>query len=81
VKKYELPPLPYAYDVLEPHISKEIIPLNHDKHHLAYVNVANAALEKLENGRKNKIQDIDVKPIERPFIPLCRSLVTFYILA
>ncbi|MGC2684251.1 MAG: superoxide dismutase, partial [Candidatus Nitrosopolaris sp.] len=35
MKKYELPPLPYAYDALEPHISKEIMNLHHDKHHLA----------------------------------------------
>ena len=65
MKKYELPPLPYAYDGLEPHISKEIMTLHHDKHHLAYVNGANAALEKLENGRKNNFQGIDVKAIER----------------
>jgi Fe-Mn family superoxide dismutase len=65
MKKYELPPLPYAYDALEPHISKEIMTLHHDKHHLAYVNGANAALEKLENGRKNNFQGTDVKAIER----------------
>ena len=39
--------------------------LHHDKHHLAYVNGANAALEKLEIGRKNNFQGIDVKAIER----------------
>src|SRR5215831_15611385 len=65
VNKYELPPLPYAYDALEPHISKEIMNLHHDKHHLAYVNGANAALEKLENGRKNSFDGMDVKAIER----------------
>jgi len=37
LKKYELPPLPYAPDALEPHISKEQLSLHHDKHHQAYV--------------------------------------------
>ncbi|MEE8132543.1 MAG: hypothetical protein V3T40_03100, partial [Nitrososphaerales archaeon] len=35
VKKYSLPELPYKYDALEPHISKDIMALHHDKHHLA----------------------------------------------
>ncbi len=65
MKKFELPPLPYAYDALEPHISKEIMTLHHDKHHLAYVNGANAALEKLENARSNNFQGTDTKAIER----------------
>lgn len=43
--KHELPPLPYAYDALEPYISKEIMMLHHDKHHAAYVNNLHAALE------------------------------------
>ncbi|CAM3202374.1 MULTISPECIES: superoxide dismutase [Corynebacterium] len=53
---YELPELPYAYDALEPHISKEIMELHHDKHHATYVAGANAALEALEaerNGEAN----------------------------
>jgi Fe-Mn family superoxide dismutase len=77
VKKYELPSLPYAYDALEPHISKEIMNLHHDKHHLAYVNGANAALEKLENGRKNNFQGVDVKAVET--YP-STTLATHYIL-
>ena len=52
-KKYVLPELPYAYDVLEPHISAEIMELHHSKHHQNYVNGANAALEKLEAARKD----------------------------
>src|SRR5579864_8077077 len=43
---HELPPLPYAYDALEPHIDKETMTLHHDKHHAAYVNNLNAAIEK-----------------------------------
>jgi Fe-Mn family superoxide dismutase len=49
--EYKLPPLPYAYDALEPHIDKETMTLHHDKHHLAYVNGLNAALKKLEEAR------------------------------
>ena len=41
-----LPDLPYAYDALEPYIDAETMHLHHDKHHQAYVNNANAALEK-----------------------------------
>ena len=41
-----LPDLPYAYDALEPYIDQETMHLHHDKHHQAYVNNANAALEK-----------------------------------
>ena len=59
-KTYTLPPLPYAYDALEPHISKQIMTLHHDKHHNAYVTGANAALDKLEKARAGALQ-IDIK--------------------
>jgi Fe-Mn family superoxide dismutase len=42
---YELPKLPYALDALEPVISKEIMDLHYNKHHAAYVNNLNKALE------------------------------------
>jgi Fe-Mn family superoxide dismutase len=38
-----LPPLPYAYNALEPYISEEIMTLHHTKHHQTYVNALNAA--------------------------------------
>jgi len=50
--KYELPPLPYDYAALEPHISAKIMELHHDKHHKTYVDGANKALEQLEEARK-----------------------------
>jgi superoxide dismutase, Fe-Mn family len=50
--KYELPPLPYEYNALEPHISAKIMELHHDKHHKTYVDGANKALEQLEEARK-----------------------------
>ena len=52
---YELPPLPYAYDALEPHISKDTLEFHHDKHHAAYVSKYNDAV---------KGTDMDNKPIE-----------------
>src|ERR1700761_7042851 len=45
---YEVPPLPYDYNALEPHIDEQTMRLHHDKHHQAYVNNANAALEGTE---------------------------------
>lgn len=42
---FEVPPLPYAYDALEPHIDEATMKLHHDKHHQAYVDKANGALE------------------------------------
>jgi superoxide dismutase, Fe-Mn family len=42
---FSVPPLPYAYDALEPHIDKATMEFHHDKHHQAYVDNANAALQ------------------------------------
>jgi Fe-Mn family superoxide dismutase len=42
---YEVPPLPYPYDALEPHIDEATMHVHHDKHHQAYVDKVNAALE------------------------------------
>jgi superoxide dismutase, Fe-Mn family len=42
---FTVPPLPYSYDALEPHIDTETMHLHHDKHHAAYVNNLNAALK------------------------------------
>lgn len=50
--QYILPPLPYAPDALEPHIDAETMVLHHDKHHLAYVNGLNAALDGLRALRE-----------------------------
>ena len=45
---YTVPDLPYDYDALEPHIDEATMQLHHDKHHQAYVDKANAALEGTE---------------------------------
>jgi Fe-Mn family superoxide dismutase len=45
---FSVPDLPYAYDALEPHIDEATMVVHHDKHHQAYVDKANAALEGTE---------------------------------
>ncbi|MBC7079529.1 MAG: superoxide dismutase [Methanothrix sp.] len=59
-KFYTLPELPYGAKDLEPYISEAQLKLHHDKHHLAYVNGANAILEKLDKARREGA-DIDQK--------------------
>jgi len=51
MSKYVLPELSYDYGALEPNISGRIMELHHDKHHLAYVNGANSALDALAEAR------------------------------
>ena len=43
---YELPPLPYAYNALEPYIDEATMKLHHDKHHQAHITNLNGAIEK-----------------------------------
>ena len=45
---FEVPPLPYDYDALEPHIDEQTMRVHHDKHHQAYVDNANKALDGTE---------------------------------
>ena len=45
---FAVPPLPYAYDALEPHIDAQTMTLHHDKHHQAYVDKLNGAVEGTE---------------------------------
>lgn len=49
---FTLAPLPYPYDALEPHIDKETMQIHHDKHHQAYVNNLNKAIEGTANENK-----------------------------
>jgi Fe-Mn family superoxide dismutase len=49
---HSLPPLPYEYNALEPHIDEATMRLHHDKHHLAYVNGLNNAEAKLAEARE-----------------------------
>jgi Fe-Mn family superoxide dismutase len=50
---HELPPLPYDYNALEPHIDEQTMKLHHDIHHAGYVKGLNAAEEKLAAARKS----------------------------
>jgi Fe-Mn family superoxide dismutase len=54
---YEVPPLPYDYAALEPHIDEATMRVHHDKHHQAYVDKVNAALEGTEWADK-PIEDV-----------------------
>jgi Fe-Mn family superoxide dismutase len=45
---FEVPPLPYAHDALEPHIDAQTMTLHHDKHHQAYVDKLNGAVDGTE---------------------------------
>ena len=55
---HPLPPLPYAPDALEPHIDKQTMEIHHGKHHAAYVNNLNAALEKYPDLQAKSIEDL-----------------------
>jgi Fe-Mn family superoxide dismutase len=54
---YEVPPLPYDYNALEPTIDEATMHLHHDKHHQAYVNAANGLLEGTEWADK-PVEDV-----------------------
>ena len=55
---HALPPLPYAFDALEPHIDKQTMEIHHGKHHQAYVNNLNAALEKHPELASKSVEDL-----------------------
>jgi Fe-Mn family superoxide dismutase len=65
---YELPDLPYAYDALEPHIDEATMRVHHDKHHQAYIDKANAALEGTEWADlevEDVLKDLDSLPADK----------------
>jgi superoxide dismutase, Fe-Mn family len=55
---HSLPPLPYAPDALEPHIDAQTMQIHHGKHHQAYVNNLNAALDKAPELQNKSIDDL-----------------------
>src|SRR5262249_51750153 len=55
---YEVPPLPYAYNALEPHIDEQTMHLHHDKHHAAYVTKLNGAVEKYPDLAKKSAEEL-----------------------
>jgi len=67
--KYTLPALPYAYDALEPHIDKLTMEIHHSKHHQAYVNNLNKALETVDGnvlGSPQTLENIFSKMVLMP---------------
>ncbi len=55
---FELPPLPYAYNALEPHIDEQTMRIHHDKHHGTYVTNLNAAIEKHGDLANKSVEDL-----------------------
>jgi Fe-Mn family superoxide dismutase len=55
---HSVPPLPYDYAALEPHIDEQTMRIHHDKHHAAYVNNLNAALEKHPQLQGKSVEDL-----------------------
>src|SRR5712675_1653504 len=55
---FVLPPLPYAFDALEPHVDAKTMEIHHDKHHATYVTNANAALEKHPEWGSRSVEDL-----------------------
>ena len=55
---HSVPPLPYDYTALEPHIDEQTMRIHHDKHHAAYVNNLNAALEKHPELQSKSVDEL-----------------------
>src|SRR6266550_1523488 len=55
---FTLPALPYAFDALEPHIDAKTMEIHHGKHHQAYVNNLNAAIEKAPELKDKSLDDL-----------------------
>jgi len=55
---FVLPPLPYDFAALEPHVDAQTMQIHHGKHHQAYVNNVNAALEKAAEWQKSSLDEL-----------------------
>src|SRR6185295_8240367 len=55
---FTVPPLPYAFDALEPHIDKMTMEIHHDKHHAAYVTNLNKALESAPDLAGKSVEEL-----------------------
>jgi Fe-Mn family superoxide dismutase len=72
---FEVPPLPYDYSALEPHIDTQTMQLHHDKHHAAYVNNLNTALEQYPDLQSKSAEDLirDLNTIPEPIRTAVRN--------
>src|SRR6202030_1434789 len=55
---FTVPPLPYAFDALEPYIDKQTMEIHHDKHHGAYVTNLNKALESAPDLQNKTVEEL-----------------------
>jgi Fe-Mn family superoxide dismutase len=72
---YELPKLPYAHNALEPHIDARTMEIHHGKHHQAYINNVNAAIEKHPALAAKKVEDLisDLKAVPEDIRTMVRN--------
>jgi Fe-Mn family superoxide dismutase len=68
LKRYELPPLPYKVDALEPYISKDIVDVHYNGHHKAYVTGSNTFVERLEKIIKGEVTSYDIQGVMRGLV-------------
>jgi len=71
MSEFKLPQLLYSYDALEPYLDKETISIHHQKHHQAYVDNLNAALEKV--GDTNTDLELILQRISEEYGPAVRN--------
>lgn len=67
-KRYELPPLPYKLDALEPYVSTQIMDVHYNGHHKGYVNAANTTVEKVEKIVKGEASGYDLQGVVRNLV-------------
>ncbi len=65
LKRYELKPLPYKVDGLEPYISKDIVDVHYNGHHKGYVNTSNALIDRLNGIVKGDVTSYDLHGVLR----------------
>jgi Fe-Mn family superoxide dismutase len=72
---YELPPLPYDYNALEPYIDEETMHLHHDKHHQAYINNLNTALANYPDLQDKSAEELirDLNSVPEAIRPAVRN--------
>ena len=67
-KKYEIKPLPYRLDALEPYISKDILDVHYNGHHKGYVNTVNKLVDRFESVVKGDAASYDIQGIVRGIV-------------
>ena len=75
---FSVPELPYEYNALEPHIDEQTMRLHHDKHHAAYVQKLNTALEDtewLEKDIEEVLTSLDQLPADKQKKPFAIMVV------